>query len=126
MSSTATRIRHCIVISVLLALVPAAALGARSPQPKTANAVANPVTDRVLLVTFSDRPDRATGEARLSGLGVVRPSVPEIGVWELRPRDAATARERVLTRDEVVRAHERRAHRPPPPAAGSASPGHAA
>jgi hypothetical protein len=104
MSSAATRTPHCIAACVLLALLPAAAFGARSLQAKAANAITHPITDRALLVTFSDRPDRATGEARLSGLGVARPSVPEIGVWELRPRDAATARERALTRDRVVRA----------------------
>ena len=124
MSSATTRIRHCIAAFVLLALLPAAAFGARSPQSKAANAIAHAVTDRVLLVTFSDCPDRATGEARLSGLGVARPSVPEIGVWELRPRDAATARERVQARDEVVRAEWSRVRtsdvltdpRPQPPA----------
>ena len=81
-------------------------------------------TERVLLVTFSDRPDRAAGEARLAGLGTARPSVPEIGVWELRPRDASTARALVLTRDQVVRAEWSRIRtsdvltdpRPQPPA----------
>jgi len=59
---------------------------------------------RVLLVTFADRPDRAVAEARLAGLGTVRPSVPEVGVWEVAADDPASARRDAMARPRVERA----------------------
>jgi subtilisin family serine protease len=67
----------------------------------------------VLLVTFADRPDRETAQTRLAGLGTVRPSVPEVGVWEVAVTDAAGARAAALGRPGVERAEwslERRIH----------------
>ena len=93
-----------------LALLSTAAFGARPAHVHQASHAWVAAKERVLLVTFSDRPDRVQGEARLAGLGTVRPSVPEIGVWEVRPATAATARSEALARDHVVRAewsHER-------------------
>ena len=113
-----------LAVCASLALLPAAASARRASPPDTPRSAVPAATERVLLVTFSDRPDRAAGEARLAGLGTARPSVPEIGVWELRPRNASTARALALTRDQVVRAEWSRIRtsdvltdpRPPPPA----------
>ena len=75
---------------------------------KVANAVSSvgsvPTSGQVLLVTFADRPDRATAQSRLHGLGAVDESVPDIGIWALQPSSASTARLRVLERGQVVRA----------------------
>lgn len=102
MSRRLTRGTLRIAVYASLALLPiaASAQGASPPNPPRATAA----TERVLLVTFSDRPDLSAGEARLAGLGTARPSVPEVGVWELRPRNASTARAQALTRDHVLRA----------------------
>jgi hypothetical protein len=124
MSRAATRIRHSLAACVLFLLLPAVVRGVPPSSATADGATTHAVRQQVLLVTFSDRPDRATGEARLSGLGVARPSVPEIGVWELRPRDAKRARAEALTRDRVVRAEWSRVRtsdvltdpRPQPPA----------
>jgi subtilisin family serine protease len=63
-----------------------------------------PAGDQVLLVTFEDHPDQRTAAARLAGLGTVDESVPEVGVWALRPADDATARAAALGRQGVTRA----------------------
>lgn len=84
--------------------------------------VADPASP-TLVVTFGDRPDRGEVTRRLDGLGSVDAVVPEIGIWQLRPRTAATVRQRVLTRAGVVRAEWSMARRtadlqdqsPPPP-----------
>ena len=57
-----------------------------------------------LLVTFADRPDRATVTERLAGLGAIEESVPEIGIWALTPTTPAAARAAVLARAAVKRA----------------------
>jgi subtilisin family serine protease len=75
--------------------------------------------ERALLVTFADAPRRDRAEARLAGLGDVRPVVPEVGVWAVAPSDAATARDRALRRPRVTTAEwsleRERDARPAPP-----------
>lgn len=95
-----------------LALCGLVAIGAQAQfaagADKLTNAVRSvgtvPNSGAILLVTFADRPDHATAAARLAGLGAVNESVPEVGVWELDPRQASTARGAALGRPEVVRA----------------------
>ena len=85
----------------------------------------DPASGQTLLVTFDDRPDRATVASRLAGLGVVRESLPEIGIWELAPTNVPRVRANVLGRPDVIRAEWTHPHRPavladprptPPPA----------
>lgn len=90
-------------------LVPAAAAAAQplredgaTLQRSTMGQV--PASGASLLVTFSDVPSADQVVQRLSDLGRVRQSVPEIGVWELVPREPATARSIAATRTAVVRA----------------------
>lgn len=102
------RTRLALAVCALLASGAPSALAAGSTD-KIANAVASvgrvPTVGRVLLVTFADRPDQATVRARLDGLGRVRESVPDIGIWALEPGHATTTvRAQVLTRPGVARA----------------------
>ncbi len=78
--------------------------------PHAAGAAKEPGADRGLpagggdlLVTFADRPDRAGAQDRVAGLGRIRPSLPELGIWELSPAQGA-ARRQVLERPRVLRA----------------------
>ena len=83
-----------------------------APQSMFADAVKTPDATSVgqvapansLLITFADRPDRAEAERRLAGVGTVRPSLPEEGIWEVAPSNVSTARGQVLRRDGVLRA----------------------
>ena len=74
-----------------------------------------------VIVTFSDRPTAAQAAARLTGLGAVRALVPQIGVWQLTPSNAADVAVAAARRSKVLRVEwslERRqatlpARRPP-------------
>jgi subtilisin family serine protease len=113
-----------LAVCVSLVLLPTMAFGELVASADQARPAGGAPTDRVLLVTFADRPDRAAAQSRLSGLGPVRPSVPEIGVWEVHSGGPPSVRGRALTRDRVVRAEWSRPRtvdaltdpRPPPPA----------
>ena len=70
------------------------------------------VAGETLLVTFDDQPSRATVDSRLAGLGVVRESLPEIGIWELVPDDPRRARTRAMGRAEVARVEWTHPYRP--------------
>jgi subtilisin family serine protease len=99
------RVRLVVAVFALLAMTQSAAAqsGAKvANEPSSIGTV--PTSGQVLLVTFADRPDHATVDARLAGLGAVSESVPEIGIWALAPRRPATARAQVLTRRQVARA----------------------
>jgi hypothetical protein len=93
-----------------LALV-AAAVMATAPQAVLADAVKAPDSRSIgeiaegdsLLVTFADRPDRDEAERRLRGIGAIRPSLPEEGIWEVSSAKASSARALVLARPGVVR-----------------------
>ena len=101
-------IRLVLLVGVLAIGGAHAAAAVAQTGAKASNAVTSvgtvPTSGKVLLVTFTDRPDRATVEARLAGLGAVSESVPDIGIWSLEPAHASTARSRVLTRPQVARA----------------------
>ena len=100
--------RRRIVLAGVCAVVAAAPQIAAAERQRghTTNARVAQVApnERVLLVTFGDRPDATAASARLGGLGSVRPMLEEIGVWELRPTGTASARAAVLGRQGVVRA----------------------
>jgi subtilisin family serine protease len=78
-----------------------------------------------LMVTFADRPDAGDANARLAGLGEVRPVVPEAGVWSVAPAAPDRARAAALGRAGVEHAEWSLARRsadlvragaePPPP-----------
>jgi subtilisin family serine protease len=70
-----------------------------------------PGPGQTLLVTFDDTPDRPTAAGRLTGLGRVRETLPEAGIWELSPGDAATAQAQAITRAHVVHAEWTHRHR---------------
>lgn len=127
------RLSLLLVAAAVASTVPAAAgaatLNAVSDDPSGAARAVGRVAsiDGNLLVTFRDRPGAAAAAVRLAGLGRVRTSVPEVGVWELVPADRATVRRRVLTRAGVLRAEwslERRLTDLPPrrPAIASVAP----
>lgn len=72
---------------------------------------------RRLLVTFRDRPTLAEARGRLAGLGDVRPTAPEAGVFSLDPARPDAVRDVVLGRQGVEAAEwalERRAAAEPP------------
>ena len=54
-----------------------------------------------LLVTFSDRPSATAAARRLAGLGAVRATAPQAGVFAVTPGQPATARARALRRAGV-------------------------
>lgn len=92
---------------VILAVCAACCLGASVP----AVAQPTPSGEPVLAVTFSDRPSVAQATRRLAGLGAVKPAVPEVGIWELRPRNAQQAIQRARTRRGVLRVETVGRHR---------------
>lgn len=86
---------------VLLVALPASAAGvAKAPDPvrdgassgSPARAHAAPDGSRTLLVTFERPPAPATARRGLAPLGVVRPVVPEAGVWSVAVAPGAPAR----------------------------------
>lgn len=99
------RARLVVAVCALLAITQTALAQSGA---KVANGLRStgkvPASGQALLVTFTDQPGQATAETRLAGLGAVSESVPEIGIWALAPRRAATARAQVLTRPQVAQA----------------------
>ncbi len=88
------RASHLAAVAVAagLAIAPVAVAGPEKPpldDPAPAAGEGRPTGN--LLVTFRDRPDGPTAAARLRAIGKVRPMVPEIGIWQLRPRSRAGA-----------------------------------
>ena len=99
------RVRLAVAVCALLAITQSAVAQSGAKVANEFTSIGKvPASGQVLLVTFTDRPSQATVETRLAGLGAVSESVPEIGIWALAPRRAATARAQVLTRPQVARA----------------------
>ena len=97
------RVRLAVAVCAFLAITQSAvAQGGAKVANEFTSIGKVPASGQVLLVTFTDRPSQATVETRLAGLGAVSESVPEIGIWALAPRRAATARAQVLTRSQVA------------------------
>lgn len=115
-----------LVAAVALAASPSFASGARfTTQTAGSPPAAFASMDPTLMVTFEDAPDRTTALARLHGLGVVAPLLPDAGIWALRGNAISTLRSRALSRHGVRFAEWstlRRSHaltdpRPTPPPA---------
>lgn len=84
-----------VAVAAGLAVVPLAYAGPEKPPPVGSDASASegrPTGN--LLVTFRDRPDAPAVAARLGAIGRVKQIVPEIGIWQLRPRAQANAAQR--------------------------------
>lgn len=84
-----------VAIAAGLAVAPLAYAGPEKPSlvaPGASASDGRPTGN--LLVTFRDRPDGPAVAGRLGAIGAVTPIVPEIGIWQLRPRARAHAARR--------------------------------
>jgi hypothetical protein len=75
------------------------------------SAGALPEAEQRLIVSFADEPTSAEARARLGGLGAVTATLPEAGIWTVRPSAARAARAEALRRPRVRRAEWSLQHR---------------
>ena len=104
-----TSLRHLLAAGLgIAAIAPSAfatsAMRAETTVFKRSTMGQVPSTGATLLVTFAGTPSGADVAQALVGLGRIRQSVPEAGIWELAPSAAATARADVMRRAGVIRA----------------------
>ena len=102
-----TSLRHLLAAGLgIAAIAPSAfatsAMRAETTVFKRSTMGQIPNTGATLLVTFSGTPSGTDVANALVGLGRIRQSVPEAGIWELAPLAAATARADVMRRAGVI------------------------
>lgn len=104
-----TSLRHLFAAGLGIAAIAPGALATSTMRSETTLLKRStmgqvPSSGATLLVTFAGTPSGVDVVRALGDLGRVRQSVPDAGIWELVPIDAATVRANVVRRTGVVRA----------------------